>query len=260
MAFTSFEPFLYARNDLRFVVLDEVSAKKSGKYYIYELCAKNLGENSAQNLPTKNERNSAQNLPLKMSENSQNFTQNERISSENSLKQNSENLDINSQKSKANLDKNSRRNSQISNENSQILPQNEQISQKNSHSNPQNSEVKKEKFTYTALNNELFAQNDEIVITILGHKIILFRNFTRLTDNFKEAKLRHTIFSLLFFCASAVFGTFCVKNGFLVVDMAFFMLFLLGFIISLINYALLKRQIAILSTLEKQDFIDYASS
>ena len=188
MAFTSFEPFLYARNDLRFVVLDEVSSKKSGKYYIYELCAKN----SAQNSPTENERNSAQNLPLKMSENSQN-----------------------------------------------------------------SNEICKEKFTYTALNSELFAQNDELVITILGCKIILFRNFTRLTDNFKEAKLRHTIFSLLFFCASAVFGAFCVKNGFLAVDMAFFMLFLLGFIISLINYALLKRQIAILSTLEKQDFIDY---
>ena len=206
-----------------------------------------------------------------MSENLQISNENSQNSSENSLKQNSENLDINSQKSKANLDKNSRRNSQISNENSQILPQNEQISQKNSpqnaqtkpnssqnsHPNPQNSEAKKEKFTYTALNSELFAQNDELVITILGRKIILFRNFTRLTDNFKEAKLRHTIFSLLFFCASAVFGAFCVKNGFLVVDMAFFMLFLLGFIISLINYALLKRQIAILSTLEKQDFIDY---
>ena len=211
MAFTSFEPFLYARNDLRFVVLDEVSAKKSGKYYIYELYSKN----SAQNSPTKNERN--------LGENSQNLPQNEQISQKNSP------------------------------QNAQTKPNSSQ----NSHPNPQNSEVKKEKFTYTALNNELFAPNDELVITILGRKIILFRNFTRLTDNFKEARLRHTIFSLLFFCASAVFGAFCVKNGFLVVDMAFFMLFLLGFIISLINYALLKRQIAILSTLEKQDFIDY---
>ena len=72
MAFTSFEPFLYARNDLRFVVIDEVSAKKSGKYYIYELYSKKLG----QNLPTKNERN--------LGENSQNLPQNEQISQKNS--------------------------------------------------------------------------------------------------------------------------------------------------------------------------------
>ncbi len=254
MAFTSFEPFLYARNDLRFVVLDEVSAKKSGKYYIYELCSKNLGQNSTQNSPLK----MSESLQI-LDENSQNFTQNKPNSSENSLKQNGEILDINSQKSNENLGKISRRIKPNLSKNSQNLAQNEQILQKNSHPKPQNSEVKKEKFTYTALNNELFAQNDELVITILGRKIILFRNFTRHTDNFKEARLRHTIFSLLFFCASAVFGAFCVKNGFLGVDIAFFMLFLLGFIISLINYALLKRQIAILSTLDKQDFIDYTS-
>lgn len=160
MAFMSFEPFLYARCDLRFLRLDEVNVKKSGKYSIYEL---------------------------------------------NSL----------------------------------------------------NSQAKQEIFNYTALNNELFSKGDELVITILKRKIILFRNFTQNLDNFKEAKLRHIVFSLLLFCASAVFGVFCVKNGFLGVDIAFFMLFLLGFVISLINFGLLKKQIRILSTLSKEDFINY---
>lgn len=162
MAFMSFEPFLYARCDLRFLRLDKVNVKKSGKYSIYEL---------------------------------------------NSL----------------------------------------------------NSQAKQEIFNYTALNNELFSKGDELVITILKRKIILFRNFTQNLDNFKEAKLRHIVFSLLLFCASAVFGIFCVKNGFLGVDIAFFMLFLLGFVISLINFGLLKKQIRILSTLSKEDFINYTN-
>lgn len=157
MAFMSFEPFLYARCDLRFLQLDEVNIKKSGKYSIYEL----------------------------------------------------------------------------------------------------NNSNKQEIFNYTALNNGLFSKGDELVITILKRKIILFRNFTQNLDNFKEAKLRHIVFSLLLFCASAVFGGFCVKNGFLGVDIAFFMLFLLGFVISLINFGLLKKQIRILSTLSKEDFINY---
>ena len=219
MAFMSFEPFLYARNDLRFLCVEDLSVKKSGKYYIYELC----GENSHSNL--------IKNSTLKTSENSQ-------ISSENE-----QNLDKISHSNEPNLDKNS-----------QILDKNEP---KNSRPKSQNNEVCKEKFSYTALNDGLFGRHDELVITILKRKIILFRNFTRNLDNFKEAKLRHIVFSLLFFCASSVFGAFCVKNGFQSVDIAFFMLFFLGFIMACINYALLKKQIAILSTLEKQDFIDY---
>lgn len=212
MAFMSFEPFLYARSDLRFLCVDDLSVKKSGKYYIYELC----GENSHTNL--------AQNSLLKTSENSQ-------ISSKNK-----QNLDKISHPNEPNLDKNE---------------------SKNSRPKSQNNEVCKEKFSYTALNDGLFSRHDELVITILKRKIILFRNFTRNLDNFKEAKLRHIVFSLLFFCASGVFGAFCVKNGFQSVDIAFFMLFFLGFIMACINYALLKKQIAILSTLEKQDFINY---
>ncbi len=216
----SFEPFLYARNDLRFVCVEDLSVKKSGKYFVYELCGGNLSKNSRLN--------STQNSPLKESKNKQILNKNSQILDEN--------------------ERNVSENSQISNKNE---PKN---------SNPQNNETCKEKFSYTALNDGLFGKHDELVITILKRKIILFRNFTRNLDNFKEAKLRHIVFSLLFFCASGVFGAFCVKNGFQSVDIAFFMLFFLGFIMACINYALLKRQIAILSTLDKQDFINYTHS
>lgn len=161
MAFMSFEPFLYARSDLRYFELNELSAKKSGKYTLYEL---------------------------------QTMTKD-----------------------------------------------------------------KKECFYYTAVSEGVFEKGDELVITNLNNKIILFKNFTQNADNFKEATLRHKIFMLMLFCMSAIFGVFCVKNGFLGIDIAFFMLFFLGFVSSLINFALLKKQIRILNTTSKDEFKDFVT-
>lgn len=156
MASMSFEPFLYARSDLRFFTLDLLEVKKSGKYRHYKLQAQN-----------------------------------------------------------------------------------------------------KESFSYTALSEDLFAKGDELVIATLKNKIILFKNFTRHLNNFKEATLRHMIFMLMLFCMSAIFGGFCVKNGFLAVDIAFFMLFSLGFVSTLINFVLLKKQIRILSTISKEELKEF---
>ena len=162
MAFMSFEPFLYARSDLRFFTLDEMSAKKSGKYTLYELKTMTKG--------------------------------------------------------------------------------------------------KQESFCYTAVGDKLFDKGDELVITILKNKIMLFRNFTKNSNNFKEATLRHSVFTLMLFCMSAIFGGFCGKNGFLGVDIAFFMLFLLAFVSALINFGLLKKQIRILNSTSKDEFKHYTST
>lgn len=160
MAFMSFEPFLYARSDLRFFTLDLLELKKSGKYTHYKLKTR-----------TKD---------------------------------------------------------------------------------------KEESFSYTAVGENLFNKDDELVIAVLKNKIILFKNFTQNSSNFKEATLRHTLFTLMLFCMSAIFGTFCVKNGFLAVDIAFFMLFSLGFVSLLINFFLLKKQIHILSTVSKEELKEFA--
>lgn len=158
MVFTSFEPFLYARTDLRFLRLKKVGVKKGGKYCHYELC----GE-------------------------------------------------------------------------------------------------KNELFKHTAVSENLFSENDEIVLTNLRDKIILFKNFSKNLDNFKEAKLRHIVFTLLFFVATCVFTAFCVMNDFAIIDISFFALFFVGFIAALINFNLLRKQIKILSTLSKGEFIAYSS-
>lgn len=160
MAFMSFEPFLYARSDLRFFTLDLLELKKSGKYTHYKFKTR-----------TKD---------------------------------------------------------------------------------------KEESFSYTAVGENLFNKGDELVIAVLKNKIILFKNFTQNSNNFKEATLRHTLFTLMLFCMSAIFGAFCVKNGFLAVDIAFFMLFSLGFVSLLINFFLLKKQIHILSTVSKEELKKFA--
>lgn len=159
MAFMSFEPFLYARSDLRFFTLDVLELKKSGKYTHYTLKTHTKG--------------------------------------------------------------------------------------------------KEESFSYTAVGENLFCKGDELVLAVLKNKIILFKNFTQNSNNFKEATLRHTLFMLMLFCMSAVFGAFCVKNGFLAVDIAFFMLFFLGFISLLINFFLLKKQIRILSAVSKEELQEF---
>lgn len=162
MAFMSFEPFLYARSDLRFLTLDEFSAKKSGKYTLYELQTMTKGKN--------------------------------------------------------------------------------------------------ESFYYTAISDKLFDKGDEVVITTLKNKVILFKNFSKNSNNFKEATLRHSIFTLMLFCMSAIFAGFCLKNGFLGVDIAFFMLFFLAFVSALINFFLLKKQIRILNGTSKDELKHYTSS
>lgn len=52
-------------------------------------------------------------------------------------------------------------------------------------------------FFYQSLKEGLFKENDEILVSNLGKKIILFRNFTQNCDNFNEAKLKQIL--LLFF-------------------------------------------------------------
>lgn len=118
---------------------------------------------------------------------------------------------------------------------------------------------KKLNFKCTALGKNLFDKNDEIILTNLKDNIILFRNFSKNLDNFKEAKLRHIVFTLLLFCASSVFMAFCFINNFQIIDISFFALFFIGFIGALINYKLLIKQIKILQSKSKDEIIEFLS-
>lgn len=115
-------------------------------------------------------------------------------------------------------------------------------------------DLQQKELCYTSIIKNLFHENDEIALAKLDSKIIIFRNFTQNKNNFKEALSRHLLFVLLLFCASCVFGVFSFMNNFLAIDLAFFSLFFLGFILSLINLVLLQKQINILKNTNKEEF------
>ncbi|WP_142693365.1 hypothetical protein [Campylobacter troglodytis] len=230
MAFMNFECFLYARSKLSFVLISDLSVKKSGKYFVYEFYAKILKNKHSIKEDILKEKNSATNT-LKHS-------------TKQDLKETT--------KPKSSL-LNSDQDSQKLGELGQDLQKS--LSLENSQ---ETQGLLQKKFSYTALNEGLFSKNDELILMLLKEKIILFRNLTKDIDNFKEARLRHMVLSLLFFCASAVFGVFCFQNDFLLIDLAFFSLFFLGFLALLVNFNALKRQISILNKIDKKEFTSYA--
>lgn len=119
--------------------------------------------------------------------------------------------------------------------------------------------LKSEVFFYQSLKEKLFQENDEILVSNLGKKIILFRNFTQNTDNFFEAKLRQ--FSLLLFSllASVFFASLAAINEFGVVDLVFLMICLLLFVMSIINLGLLFKQIRIFKSFSKEQMREFLS-
>lgn len=113
---------------------------------------------------------------------------------------------------------------------------------------------------YIGVMDNLFGENDELIIARRDRKIVLFKNFTQNTDNFKEAFLRIMLFVILFFVASAVFAVFCVMNSFMVIDIAFFVVFFVGFVASLINFLKINKQIKILSQANKAELQNFLKS
>lgn len=112
-------------------------------------------------------------------------------------------------------------------------------------------------FTYQSIQAGLLNENDEVAISNQKQKIILLKNFTQNTNNFKEANIRHLLLVLILICASACFGTLCVINGFLNIDITLLMVFSLLLVLSLINYGLLRKQIRILEHLSKEELLNF---
>ncbi|NDJ27308.1 MULTISPECIES: hypothetical protein [unclassified Campylobacter] len=120
----------------------------------------------------------------------------------------------------------------------------------------------RDELEYIGVLDELFKQNDELILAKRRNKIILFKNFTQNTDNFKEANLRSLLFLILCFVASAVFLVFCFMNDFQMIDIGFFVIFSLAFILSLNNFLKIIKQISMLKMTKKeeiQNFIDNSS-
>ena len=116
-----------------------------------------------------------------------------------------------------------------------------------------NSEI----FSCTSLKNDLFSENDEILISNFGKKIILFKNFTKNTNNFFEAKFKQILLLIFLALASVFFGILAVINKFSGIDLVFLMLCLLLLVIGFINFGLLLKQIRILKNYSKEDMKEF---
>ncbi len=62
-------------------------------------------------------------------------------------------------------------------------------------------------FFYQSLKEGLFKENDEILVSNLGKKIILFRNFTQNCDNFNE-EIKTNIAFIFFIISECIFCKF----------------------------------------------------
>lgn len=118
-------------------------------------------------------------------------------------------------------------------------------------------ENENKKFEYIGVLDNLFCENDEVIVASRDNKIILFKNFTQNTDNFKEAFLRALLFMIMLFSACAVFLYFCIAHSFAGIDLGFFVLFFLGFVLSLNNFLKIKKQISILAASSKKEIQDF---
>ncbi|EAI0690496.1 hypothetical protein ACMC3T_001562 [Campylobacter coli] len=112
-------------------------------------------------------------------------------------------------------------------------------------------------FFYQSLKENLFKENDEILISNLGKKIILFRNFTQNSDNFAEAKLKQILLLIFLFLASIFFASLAAINEFGAIDLVFLMICLLLLVMGIINLGLLFKQIRILKSFSKKEMKEF---
>ncbi len=109
-----------------------------------------------------------------------------------------------------------------------------------------------ELLTYKSIKKGFFKENDEILVSNLDKKLVLVKNFTQKTDNFKEALAYQFVLLGFLFFATVFFAVLSGINEFSAVDLIFFMLCLLLLVMALINFSLLRKQIQILNRLDKE--------
>ncbi|AXP09320.1 hypothetical protein N4T57_07380 [Campylobacter hepaticus] len=112
-------------------------------------------------------------------------------------------------------------------------------------------------FFYNSQKANLFKENDEILISYLNKKIILFKNFTQNTDNFKEAKSKQGWLLFFLFLSNIFFINLAIINEFNTVDLLFLMIGFLLLTMGFINLILLFKQINILKNSSKKEIKEF---
>ena len=106
-----------------------------------------------------------------------------------------------------------------------------------------------ENLEYKSIERNILSTNDEIACFKRDGKIILFRNLSKNTNNFKEAKIRVSLLFMICFCAFLCFLFLYFYNNFMFIDLFFLCVFFTFFLLSFWNSFNIYKQIKRLNSL-----------
>lgn len=110
-----------------------------------------------------------------------------------------------------------------------------------------------ESFVYSDKSEDIFEVNDEIIISNLGKKIILFNNYSKNINNFKKAKKTHLLILALLSSLNIFFIILAFLNNFNTINCFLVLFGLLFLTMGLINLKLLNKQIHILKNFKSEE-------
>lgn len=113
-----------------------------------------------------------------------------------------------------------------------------------------------ETFIYQGIKEQVFKENDEILILNIGRKIIFFKNLTQNSDNLGEIQTKQSLLlSFLFFGGLFFASLFLIQ--FNITDLLFLILCIIVLIASSISTNLLFKHINLLKKFSKKEIIEF---
>ncbi|TKX32960.1 hypothetical protein [Campylobacter aviculae] len=113
-----------------------------------------------------------------------------------------------------------------------------------------------ETFVYQGIKDQIFKENDEILILNISEKIIFFKNLTQNSDNFSEIQMKQSLLlSFLFFVSLFFISLFIME--FSIIDLFFLAICIIILITSSISTNLLFKHISLLKKFSKEEMKEF---
>ncbi|MBZ7963743.1 hypothetical protein [Campylobacter sp. 2457A] len=113
-----------------------------------------------------------------------------------------------------------------------------------------------ETFIYQGIKEQVFKENDEILILNIGRKIIFFKNLTQNSDNLGEIQTKQSVLLSFLFFGSLFFASLFLIQ-FNLTDLFFLILCIIVLIASSISTNLLFKHINLLKKFSKEEIREF---
>ncbi|MBZ7972978.1 MULTISPECIES: hypothetical protein [Campylobacter] len=113
-----------------------------------------------------------------------------------------------------------------------------------------------ETFIYQGIKEQIFKENDEILVLSIGRKIIFFKNLTQNSDNLGEIQTKQSLLLSFLFFGSLFFASLFLME-FSILDLLFLILCIIVLIASSISTNLLFRHINLLKKFSKEEIKEF---